>query len=27
DDNDAFVPLSMPSTFISNSCESDDWEI
>ncbi|CAF1257849.1 unnamed protein product [Rotaria magnacalcarata] len=27
DDDDACVPLSMPSTFISNSCESDDWEI
>ncbi|CAF1289605.1 unnamed protein product [Rotaria magnacalcarata] len=27
DDDDACVPLSMPSTFTSNSCESDDWEI
>ena len=27
DDDDACVPRSMPSTFTSNSCESDDWEI
>ncbi|CAF2146996.1 unnamed protein product [Rotaria magnacalcarata] len=27
DDDDACVPRSMASTFTSNSCESDDWEI
>ncbi|CAM2725620.1 unnamed protein product [Rotaria socialis] len=27
DDDNACVPRSMPSTFTSNLCESDDWEI